>query len=127
MSSHRVVTLLTADRGPVTIPEPAWCLGHAHHDPLTEHADLIHSSPETGLIFRHSVLLAACLVQSPHADVSATPGLGGRTPGVSVHPLGETLNPVQLYELASAIDRYADVLRDLGDQLDVILRNEGGA
>ncbi|MGW3846869.1 DUF6907 domain-containing protein [Streptomyces fagopyri] len=116
----RTVTLATVDHGDVTIPCPAWCAGHSHHDPHTEYVDIIHSSPEITLTFRHAVLLAAGLVQSPHADVDATPSLGGRATGVSVHPLGDTLNPVQLYELAGALDAYADRLRDLADQLDAI-------
>ncbi|MCT9009994.1 DUF6907 domain-containing protein [Streptomyces rhizosphaerihabitans] len=115
----RTVTLATADRGTVTIPEPAWCAGHSPHDPETEYVDIIHSGPETSLTFRSVVLLAAGLVQSPHASPSA-PHLGGRTPGVSVHPVGRTLGPVDLYELAAVLDTYADALRDLGDQLDAL-------
>jgi hypothetical protein len=121
----RTVTLATIDRGPVTIPEPSWCQGHSHHDPETEYVDVIHGSPEISLTFHSAVLLAAGLVQSPHASVDATPGLGGPTPGVSVHPLGETLGPVDLYELAAALDSYADRLRDLADQLDTILTGGG--
>ncbi|WP_328757446.1 DUF6907 domain-containing protein [Streptomyces sp. NBC_00271] len=117
----RTVTLATIDRGDVTIPCPAWCAGHAHHDPETEYADIIHSGPETIVTFRYTTLLTANLVQSPHASEDATPGLGGRTPGVSVHPLGETLDPVGLYELAAALDTYADHIRDLADQLDTLL------
>ncbi|AVH57795.1 MULTISPECIES: DUF6907 domain-containing protein [Streptomyces] len=124
MTAPRTVTLATVDRGNVTIPEPAWCSGHSHHDPLTEYADIIHSSPEHTLNFRYVVLLAAGLVQSPHAT-TASPGLGGPTPGVSVHPLGETLDPTGLYSLAAALDAYSDQLRTLADQLDAILDGGG--
>ncbi|MFE2684009.1 DUF6907 domain-containing protein [Streptomyces mirabilis] len=116
----RTVTITTIDRGDVAIPCPAWCAGHAHHDPETEYADIIHSGPESTLTFGYTTLLTAGLVQSPHAT-DATPGLGGRTPGVSVHPLGKTLGPVGLYELAAALDTYADHIRDLADQLDTLL------
>lgn len=121
----RTVTLATIDRGPVTILCPAWCSGHTHHDPQTQYADIIHSAPETSLTFRYTTLLAAGLVQSPHASEDTAPGLGGPTPGVSVHPLGETLDPVGLYELAAALDTYADHIRDLADKLDTLLA--GGA
>lgn len=116
----RTVTLTTADRGDVTLPEPAWCSGHAQHDPLTESVDLVHSGPEISLTFRNTELLAAGLVQHPHAAIDATPELGSRATGVSVYPLGETLGPIALYELAAGLDRYADHLRDLADQLDTI-------
>ncbi|MEW2272155.1 DUF6907 domain-containing protein [Streptomyces griseofuscus] len=114
------VTLATSDHGVVTLPEPSWCLGHAIHDPETQYADIIHSSPDITLTFRHATLMTACLVQSPNATPRAA-GLGGPTPGVSVYPLGESLDPVQMYDLAARIDVYADQLRDLADQLTRIL------
>lgn len=114
------VTLQTADRGQVTIPEPDWCQGHAHHDPETLFVDILHSGPDVTLDFRHAVLLMAGLVQSPHGT-SEVEGIGGPTPGVSVYPLGETLQPVDLYVLAAALDTYADKLRGLADQLTAIL------
>jgi hypothetical protein len=58
-------------------------------------------------------------VESP---VAARPG-GGL--GVSVDLLGQTLDPVGLYELAGALDIYADRLRDLADKVDT-LRSGGG-
>ncbi|MFF4933550.1 DUF6907 domain-containing protein [Streptomyces griseofuscus] len=120
----RMVTLATSDHGAVTLPEPSWCLGHAVHDPETQFADIIHSSPDIALTFRHAILMTACLVQSPHAAPEAA-GLGGPTPGVSVYPLGETLGAVQLYDLAARLDTYADHLRDLADQLTRILTHGG--
>ncbi|MEV6803164.1 hypothetical protein [Streptomyces sp. NPDC051132] len=121
----RTITLATTDCGTVTIPEPAWCIGHQDHDPVTQYVDIIHSGPDTTLTFRHTELLSAALVQSPHATLN-TPGLGGTTPGVSVFQLGETLDPTNLYSLAAALDVYADQLRDQADQLTAILA-EGGA
>ncbi|MFI0964624.1 DUF6907 domain-containing protein [Streptomyces sp. NPDC021080] len=116
----RTVTLATADHGNVTVPEPSWCAGHAHHDPETLRVDLIHAGPAVDLVHRGRTLLSAELVQSPHAG-PASPYLGGRTPGVSVYPLGQTLDPTGLYCLAADLDRYADQLRDLADQLAAAL------
>ncbi|MFH9938523.1 DUF6907 domain-containing protein [Streptomyces murinus] len=118
----RMVTLATSDHRAVTLPEPSWCLGHALHDPETQYADIIHSSSDITLTFRHTALMTACLVQSPNAT-PGTAGLGGPTPGVSVYPLGETLGPAQLYELAARLDTYADDLRELADQLTRILQH----
>ncbi|TXJ73284.1 hypothetical protein E2C11_29530 [Streptomyces lavendulae] len=120
----RTITLATSDHGAVTLPEPSWCLGHAIHDPETQYADIIHSSPDILLTFRHAAVMTACLVQSPNAT-PGTAGLGGPTPGVSVYPLGETLGPAQVYDLAARLDGYADQLRDLADQLTAVLA--GGA
>lgn len=116
----RTVTLPTEDHGAVTLQEPSWCVGHAHHDPESARADILHKGPDTVLAFRGAELFTACLVQSPYAT-SSDPELGGRTTGVSVYPPARTLTPVSLYDLAAALDRYADQLRDLADQLTVIL------
>ncbi|MER7574929.1 hypothetical protein [Streptomyces sp. NPDC126514] len=124
MSTQRTVTLPTADHGNVTLPEPAWCAGHAHHDPLTALADLIHSGPTVGCSHLGQPLLAAEIVHSPFAT-HASPRRGGRTPGVSVWPLGLTLDPTELYALAADLDTFADRLRALADQLaDVLARGE---
>ena len=79
-------------------------------------ADLIHSGPTVDCTQLGHTLMSAQLVQSPYATTS-DPRLGGPTPGVSVHPLGKTLDPTDLYILAVALDSYADKLRDLADQL----------
>ena len=118
-----MITLHTVDHGNVVLPEPTWCAGHTHHDPETERADLIHAGPAVDLIHLGDTLLSAELVASPYATSSA-PELGGPTPGVSVHPLGQTLNPTALYCLAADLDRYSDQLRALADQLATVL--DGG-
>lgn len=120
MTAPRTITLPTADHGNVTLPCPQWCVGHADHRPDTHRADIHHSGPDIVLAFHGAELFTACLVQSPYATLS-TPELGGRTTGVSVYPPGRTLDPVQLYSLAAALDGYADQLRDLADQLAAIL------
>lgn len=40
----RTVTVATADHGPVTIPEPAWCTGAQHSDG-DDRADIAHTGP----------------------------------------------------------------------------------
>lgn len=121
MTEPRTVTLPTLDQGDVTVPEPSWCAGHSHHDPETARADLMHSGPTVDCTFLGSPMFSAELVQSPYANPTSPPHLGGRTPGVSIWPLSKTLNPVQLYDLAATLDGYADRLRALADQLTMIL------
>jgi hypothetical protein len=112
--TNRTVTLHTADHGPVTIPEPSWCAGHTGHDPETFRADLTHTGPDVVLTFRGRHLAAACLDQATHAELTT------REPRVSVDLLGASLDARAVYELAAALDTYADRLRDLADSLLVI-------
>lgn len=119
----RTIVLATEDHGPVTLPEPSWCRGHDDHRPDTAQIDLIHVGPSVDCTFLGIQVFTAELVASPYARTSL-PRLGGRTPGVSVHPLGRTLDPADLYGLAAALDGYADRLRDLADQLAAILDGE---
>ncbi|MFJ2259946.1 DUF6907 domain-containing protein [Streptomyces sp. NPDC087844] len=116
----RSITLPTIDAGEVTLPEPSWCVGHADHDPESLRVDLIHSGPVVDCVHLGVTLFAAEVVQSPYASPGPS-HLGGRTPGVSVHPLGKTLPPAGLYNLAAALDTYAEQLRDMADQLAAIL------
>lgn len=118
----RTVVVPTADAGDVTITCPAWCTGHLSL-PGDLRADIIHQGPDVALAFHGRHIGDAGLVQSPYAS-SPTPGLGGPTPGVSVSLLGQTLDPVALYELAACLDAHADQLRDLADQLARILGGE---
>ena len=124
MSEPRTVTLPTVDHGNVTLPEPSWCAGHAHHDPETARVDLIHAGPVIDCTHLGTELFSAELVQAPYATAGTPQHLGGRTAGVSVHPLGRTLTPTEVYSLAARLDAYSDQLRDLADQLTPIL---GGA
>jgi hypothetical protein len=119
-----LITLPTVD-GDVTLPEPAWCRGHADHQPDSHRADILHKGPDINLTFRAAEVITASLAQSPYAT-PGTPELGGRTVGVSVYPPGRTLTPVDLYDLAASLDSYADRLRDLADQLQAILAGGEG-
>ncbi|MFM9796538.1 DUF6907 domain-containing protein [Streptomyces turgidiscabies] len=120
MSEPRTITLRTFDQGDVTLSCPEWCVGHAHHDPESARADILHKGPDVNLAFHGTEVIAACLAQSPYAT-PGDPALGGQTIGVSVYPPGRTMTPVQLYSLAAALDGYADRLRDLADQLHALL------
>lgn len=117
MTELRTVTIHTLDHGDVTVTCPAWCT--TQHEPNGYRADILHSGPDVALVFHGRTIGDASLVQSPYAERL------GRKVGVSVSLLGQTLDPVQLYSLAAALDGYADRLRDLGDQLHALLN--GGA
>ncbi|MEV5048916.1 hypothetical protein AB0N20_31055 [Streptomyces griseoincarnatus] len=115
----RTITLPTADHGLVTLAEPSWCAGHTGHDADTVRADLAHTGEDVVLAFRGRHLAAACLDQAPHAELTT------REPRVSVDLLGASLDARAVYELAAALDGYADRLRDLADQLLVIAEEAG--
>jgi len=123
MSAPRTVTLPTIDHGDVTLPEPSWCIGHADDRP-DHRADILHRGPDVTLTFRGHHITDACLVQSPFSTVDI-PELGSSTPGVSISVIARTLDPAGLYDLAAALDGYADRLRGLADELTEILA--GGA
>ncbi|MET8409682.1 hypothetical protein ABZV34_16570 [Streptomyces sp. NPDC005195] len=110
----RTVNLPTADYGAVTLPCPEWCAGHADHRSDTRRADLAHSGPDVVLAFRGQQVSYACLDQAPYADT------GPRHPQISLSLIGIALDAGGVYEFAAALDRYADQLRDLADQLDTI-------
>lgn len=114
-ATPRTITLPTADHGDVTLTCPAWCSGHADHRPDSYRADILHSGPDVALTFHGHDIGDASLVESPFAEVLP------RTTGVSVSLLSQTLDPVQLYDLAATLDRHADQLRDLADQLHALL------
>jgi hypothetical protein len=108
----RTITLATVDHGDVTIPEPSWCVTH-ETDARNARADIVHLGPDVALAFHGRHLIDASLAQSPFGNDTA--------PGISVSLLGRTLDARGVYELAAAFDTYADRLRDLADQLLVIV------
>ncbi|MFG2311183.1 DUF6907 domain-containing protein [Streptomyces sp. NPDC048566] len=117
-SAPRTITLPTVDHGTVVLPEPTWCAGHTDHHPDTNRADILHTGPDTPLTFHGRTLSTACLTQAPHASRD-------RDVRISVSMYGAELDPTGVYELAAALDAYADRLRDLADQLAALLA--GGA
>ncbi|UIX29559.1 DUF6907 domain-containing protein [Streptomyces sp. GQFP] len=120
MTEPRTITLPTADHGLVTVTCPAWCVGHPNHRPDDHRADILHCGPDVALVFRGHDIGDASLVQSPFSTAEI-PELCSSTPGVSVSLLGLTLAPAALCDFAAALDRHADQLRDLADQLYAIL------
>lgn len=110
----RTVTLPTIDHGDVTLPEPSWCAGHMTA-PGDLRADILHQGPDVALVFRGQHIADAGLVQAPFAELTT------REPRVSVSLLGQSLDARAVYELAAALDTYADRLRTLADSLLVIV------
>ncbi|WP_405677302.1 hypothetical protein OG292_22480 [Streptomyces sp. NBC_01511] len=112
----RTVTLPTSDYGPVTLPEPSWCIGHEDQAP-GQRADILHTGPERTATFRGHQLAAAGLVQSPYALLPS-----GRLIGVSVQHtgLGLTLAPGGVDQLAAVLVEHAVQLRALARQLTVL-------
>lgn len=112
------VTLVTVDHGPVTMPEPTWCAGHADHRPETYRVDLDHKGPEHHLTHDGEALWVALLTQAPYATLPEHRGLGVY---VDQQDYAYTLDPAGLYALAASMDTHADRLRDLADRLAVLL------
>ncbi|MFG2473564.1 DUF6907 domain-containing protein [Streptomyces fagopyri] len=125
MNEPRTVTLPTADRGEVTLPEPDWCRGHADHRPDTQRADITHNTHDIHLGTRDRAIGTAVLSQAPCSEHS-TRGIYAFV-GLAFEsgPGGHT--PVALHDLAASLDTAADQLRDLADQLTTLTSNEGGA
>jgi uncharacterized protein DUF6907 len=113
----RTITLHTEDHGPVTVTCPAWCI--AEHAQDGYRADILHSGPDVALVFRGHDIGDASLVESPFAEL---PG-GGL--GVSVSMLGETLDPVGLYDFAAVLVEHAAGLRHLARELAMFLAGGG--
>ena len=116
---NRTVTLPTLDHGIVTLPEPAWCTGHADHRPEYR-VDLTHFGPEHSFAFEGEQLLIAKLAQAPFVEDEAT--------GLLVEQTGyaATLDPTRLRMLAAALTVHAVHLRTLAEQLAAIRAGEVG-
>ena len=110
MTAPRTVTLPTLDAGNVTLTCPAWCAGHTDHRPDTHRVDLDHKGPETRLTYNGVVLWTAFIGQAPFATDPAQRG-----PGLYVEQghLARTFRPVDVYDLASAIETHADQLTEI--------------
>lgn len=64
-----VVTLMTIDQGDVTVPEPAWCLGH-NDEPVGHLADITHNGRP---ITAHAVTAAHGQIEVAHGCISHAP------------------------------------------------------
>jgi hypothetical protein len=114
------ITLPTIDHGYVTFTEPPWCAGHGAHDPRTAREDLVHVGPVHQLIVDDWRLGVALIFHAPFS---------GYLPSAAVHldfSSGQSgLMPPDLHAIAAAMERSADEVRALADQLATILA--GGA
>jgi hypothetical protein len=111
----------TIDHGPVTLPEPAWCLGD--HEAGGYRTDLSHTGEEHRFDFDDEVLLIASFTQDPFAT------RGPRTAGLYVEQTGfaRTLDPDEVDQFAASLVEHAAALRALARQLVIeIARGEAG-
>lgn len=120
MSAPRTVTVPTTDHGDVTMPEPAWCVGHAGLRPECR-VDLNHLGPEHQLGPVGSPLFVALLSQYPFGSSRCKTGL-------YVEPLAvpRTHDPADLDELAASLVESAAQLRHLARELAALRATEDG-
>ncbi|MEU0786298.1 hypothetical protein ABZ341_32555 [Streptomyces sp. NPDC006173] len=113
------VTLQTLDRGEVTVPEPAWCLGHDGTDVGTM-AEISHAGPESFAVVEsvdlgEIPLLKANLTQGPHLDQQ--PELFPLLAVEGIEPA--SFNSEQLRLVAARLVVFAGHLRDEARRLAV--------
>ncbi|MFJ7523924.1 DUF6907 domain-containing protein [Streptomyces griseus] len=118
MSTQRTVTVTTTDQGPVTVPEPSWCAGHAG-EPVDALVDLGHRSAERPLGRPSAPIGIALVSQYPH-------GNGPRETGLFVEQtaLAVTLGPDAVRELAADYETAAAQLRRLADWVHILKAGE---
>ncbi|MFE3123899.1 DUF6907 domain-containing protein [Streptomyces hydrogenans] len=117
-----MVTVQTSDHGAVTLPEPAWCTGHAVRVP-GHRVDLTHTGPEHPFAFDGETLFVAMLSQDPFS-----PDPARRKTRLYVEQTGHaaTLDPSEIRRLAAAFTVHAVHLRTLADQVDRLGDEEAG-
>lgn len=106
------VTLLTDDRGEVTVSEPEWCVGH-EGDSIGHFTDIGHTGRPVVLEFDGSQLMAARLSWGPFSELQPEPH-----PLVDVDDLPAGLDPQETRELAARVGLYAGQLYRLANQAD---------
>lgn len=113
----RTVTVETLDHGPVTLPEPSWCTGHAAQ-PVELRADLCHAGPSRTLDYDGTPLWHAEVVAYPFATDPAR-----RRPGlyVEVAPFARTLAPADVDRLADVLVEHVFRLRHMARDLSFLL------
>ncbi|MGW2040507.1 DUF6907 domain-containing protein [Streptomyces virginiae] len=114
MTGARTVTVHTLDAGAVTVPEPAWCLGHPD-GPAEYRSDVHHTGAEHLVDYDRRATLAAELVEFPYGDhpVPASVHVEILIPAV-------TLDPPGLQALAAVLDEQAAEVRRLALRLAVV-------
>ncbi|MFG2837046.1 DUF6907 domain-containing protein [Streptomyces zaomyceticus] len=118
---NRTITLSTLDHGPVSLPEPGWCTGHANRVPGYR-IDLTHTGAEHTFAFASDTLLVAMLSQDPFVTDPER-----RRPRLYVEQTGysASLDPAEVRQLAAALTVHAMHLRTLADQLTTLRAEEG--
>ncbi|MEU1194945.1 hypothetical protein ABZ446_01820 [Streptomyces sp. NPDC005813] len=117
------VTLLTIDRGEITVPEPAWCTGH-DNELVGYLADVTHNGPETSITATTKAhgpitVLRACISHAPHAVQQPE-----RHPLISVHgDLDADVDPADAWALSRALRRASARIDRLTGEL-IRLRGE---
>lgn len=126
MSAPRTVTVQTIDHGPVTMPEPAWCVGHDEQQPQYR-IDISHFGPVT--LFE--VPTSRGEVTTMEAAFEQRPFIGDAFPGtdvfvwVGVADDGCPSTPAQLDTIAAALVEHAATLRGMARRLTALLAQEG--
>lgn len=122
MTGARTVTVHTIDHGPVTLPEPAWCL--SEHPGDGHRVDISHEGPEAELALPTwagpRTLMHAVFEQRPFTERRP-----GRGPFVNVEIGGDwyPADPAGLDQMAAALVEHACTLRALARQLAVLDRD----
>lgn len=112
--TSNLATIPTLDHGDVTVPEPAWCIGHADQ-PRGYRIDLTHSGPELRIGPAGEPLFTALVTQHPFSS-------GSRETSLYVEDLDITGNysPAELDELAAGLVEAAAQLRHQARWLSVL-------
>lgn len=118
------VTLQTLDHGEVTVPEPAWCLGHDGTDVGTM-AEISHEGPDSFAVVESAdlgevPLLKANLTQGPYLD--REPELFPLLAVEGIEPA--SFNSAQLRAVAARLVVFAGHLRDEARQLEAWERGD---
>lgn len=112
----RMVTVRLVDGGEVTVPEPAWCVGHG--EAAASLVDLVHDGPEIGLEVRtrrgEVRVLQAAIAAYPHASDPARRGPVGT---VLLGDQWYEMGPADLTGLAEGLTGYASRLRAMAGEL----------
>lgn len=114
MTGARTVTVLTLDHGPIAVPEPDWCTGHAG-EPVDYRDDLCHARPVPT-----RTALVAELVAYPFGRHPVEASIY-----IEIDIPGRTLDPAGLEALACDLDEQAAELRQLATRLTAL--RAGGA
>ncbi|MFG2678308.1 DUF6907 domain-containing protein [Streptomyces sp. NPDC048392] len=124
MSASRTVTIRTADHGPVTIPEPSWCLGQ--HPDGGARIDITHAGPDVELTLPTRqgpvVYLATSLESRPFVPDAF---LRGPFMGVGIGGDWHETGLPGLEAMADMLSAHADALRERARVLAAALE-EGG-